>query len=120
MLSNFFKKAKPKEDSLSDRNNQVEADNQTYSLLLRHGADPHKEHQIDFFFKGDQNDLELLEKELANQGYAKMETEESSTLLVRQQMKLELMKSGLIINSLESLARKYGASFDGWGAVARK
>lgn len=101
-----------------DIENRKESDNETISLLLKHGASLNKEYLIDFFFVGAEDKLKLLEQALLEQGYQKAPEQKDGELLVQQTVKLDFMKTHLITGSLENLARENGVSFDGWGTVA--
>jgi regulator of RNase E activity RraB len=103
-----------------NRINRIKADEETYKALLSRGANPDKEHVIDFFFVGDAEQLGKVETELIKQGYSRAESNEANTLLVKAQFKLSVMESHLITESLENLADEFRVKFDGWGTVVQK
>lgn len=101
-----------------DKEERKRIDTETINSLLKHGADLNNEYLIDFFFVGDEEKLRKMEKILDAQGYKKSSESKESELLVQQRIKLDLMRSHLITESLESLANENDVSFDGWGTVA--
>lgn len=94
------------------------SDQETISLLLKHGASLDKEYLIDFFFVGTKNKLKKIEEILLDQGYKKPLIQKEGELFVQQVIKLNLMGEHLITESLEILAKENNVSFDGWGTVA--
>jgi regulator of RNase E activity RraB len=105
-------------DYMKGKENRKETDLKTVETLIKNGADLKKEYNIDFFFVGEKDDLDKLAQTLVEQGYKISKDQKEGELHVDQDIKLELMKSLLITESLESLALENGARFDGWGTVA--
>lgn len=105
-------------DRLIDHENRIQADSETHRSLINHGADPNKEHIIDFFFVGKSVYLAELGLKLNEQKYTIVKQAINEELHVQMPLKLIAMKSHLITESLESVAKKHNVKFDGWGTVA--
>lgn len=105
-------------DYLDDVEKRKKSDEETVSLLLKHGASLDKEYLIDFFFVGEESKLKNLEKILLEQEYKKPSNQKEGELFVQQSIKLIQMREHLITESLEILAKENGVTFDGWGTVA--
>ncbi len=103
-------------DSLKNREDRIQTDNELIETLLRHGANLQNEYLVDFLFAGDDDNLNRIEPILLKRGYVKnQEGSISGRLLVQDKIKLDSMKSHIITESLESLADEFGVKFDGWG-----
>ena len=105
-------------DQLKDRESRIKIDEQLIDKLLSHGAVLENRYLIDFLFVGNEASLNKLEPDLIGQGYKKNAKGSTNTrLLVQKTMKLDLLKSHIVLESLESLADEFGVKFDGWGTA---
>lgn len=106
---------------LEDQKERMASDARTFQVLAEQGADFTKEHSVDFFFVGEENLLQGVEKVLAPQGYVKNpEHNVENELMVQRTLTLEAMQSQNITEMLHGLGNAHGVAFDGWGTVAVK
>jgi hypothetical protein len=108
------------EEATGKSNERMKTDFELIHKLLKYGAKSEDVLLFDFLFIGNGEDLEKLNTELSQQGFAKHQNQtKPHSLLLIKKIKLEEIMAYKIVSELEKIAEKYKVKFDGWGTEVK-